>query len=179
MNAAIEDLKKEHDAILFALGVLERMIGMIAAGSRPDEEYLPSLLSALEAFSEKCHQGKEEGLLFPALEAAGVARDGGPIGQMLREHEEGRACLARMISALSAREGLESFARESRTFVSLLRIHIRKENEILFPMAERALGRSALDGIGRGFEEFEDKYVGADRHDEVLSSLARLERKYL
>jgi hemerythrin-like domain-containing protein len=179
MNAAIDDLKQEHDAILFALGILERMIAMIGAGAGPDAGDSLSLLAVFEVFVGRCHQGKEEGMLFPALEAAGVGRYGGPIGQMLRDHEEYRGCLERMARSIPSGEGLEAFARESRGFVSSQRLHILKENEIIFPLAERVLGWSALDGIGRGFEEFEDKYIDARRHLSVLSSLASLERKYL
>jgi hemerythrin-like domain-containing protein len=32
----------------------------------------------LTVFVDKCHHGKEEEFLFPALEAAGIAREGGP-----------------------------------------------------------------------------------------------------
>jgi hemerythrin-like domain-containing protein len=179
MSVAIDDLRHEHDAILFALGILERMVAMAGSGALPDAGDSLSLLAIFEIFVGRCHQGKEEGMLFPALEAAGVSRDGGPIGQMLRDHEECRGCLARMTRSIPSAEGLEAFALEARGFVSGQRLHILKENEILFPMAERVLGFSALDGIGRGFEEFEDKYIDARRHLAVLSSLAGLERKYL
>lgn len=179
MSVAIDDLKQEHDAILFALGILERMIAMIGAGALPDAGDPLSLLAIFEVFVGRCHQGKEEGMLFPALEAAGVSRDRGPIGRMLRDHEDCRGCLARMTRSIPSGEGLEAFAREARDLVSSQRLHILKENEILFPLAERVLGFSALDGIGRGFEEFEGKYIDARRHLAVLSSLAGLERKYL
>lgn len=103
MSVAIDDLKQEHDAILFALGILERMIAMIGAGALPDAGDPLSLLAIFEVFVGRCHQGKEEGMLFPALEAAGVSRDRGPIGRMLRDHEDCRGCLA----VLSSLAGLE------------------------------------------------------------------------
>lgn len=60
------------------------------------------MLEFFTVFVDKCHHGKEEEeLLFPAMEQAGVARDRGPIGVMLREHELGRECVRKMKAAFS------------------------------------------------------------------------------
>lgn len=64
------------------------------------KEELEGIMEFLMVFVDKCHHGKEEDFLFPALEAAGVARDGGPIGVMLHEHERGRRHIADMKNAL-------------------------------------------------------------------------------
>jgi hemerythrin-like domain-containing protein len=33
----------------------------------------------LKEFADRCHHGKEEDFLFPALEKAGIKKEGGPI----------------------------------------------------------------------------------------------------
>ena len=55
----------------------------------------------LSIFVDKCHHGKEEEFLFPALEAKGVKREGGPIGVMLHEHEQGRGLVAMLRNAVA------------------------------------------------------------------------------
>ncbi len=52
-------------------------------------------------FADQCHHGKEEDLLFPAMEAAGIPRESGPIGVMLEEHNIGRQYVRGMAEAVS------------------------------------------------------------------------------
>lgn len=42
-----------------------------------------------QTFADKCHHGKEERSLFPALVFAGIPKENGPIGVMLHEHTTG------------------------------------------------------------------------------------------
>jgi hemerythrin-like domain-containing protein len=179
MSAAIDDLKHEHEAILFTLKVMERMIAKIRSGEVLEAGDPPAVLAFLREFADKCHHGKEEGILFPALEAAGVPREGGPIGQMLLEHEEGRGYIRRMAAALSGGGDLPAFAKEAEGYVDLLRRHIEKENAVLFPMGERALGEAALAAIAERFEEHEETVIGAGRHEELHAVLEGFEKRYM
>ena len=86
----IEDLKAEHEGILLMLDVLERMSERIAAGKSVPTDHLKQVLDFLQVFADQCHHGKEERLLFSAMEAAGVPKEGGPLAVMLSEHGRGR-----------------------------------------------------------------------------------------
>jgi hemerythrin-like domain-containing protein len=84
----IEELKMEHQAVKMTLRVLETLCRrMEQPGEAVEEIHLDQLLEFFSVFVDKCHHGKEEELLFPALEAVGIGREGGPIGHMLEEHE--------------------------------------------------------------------------------------------
>lgn len=152
MSRAIDDLMREHEAILFALQILESFERRIAAGQPVDTTDLAAFLGFLREFADKCHHGKEEGILFPALVAAGVPDQGGPVGVMLDEHAQGRRWIAQMDASLGPTLDPERFGQAARGYRALLQAHIRKENEVLFPMAERLLGTDQLDSI---FEQFE------------------------
>jgi len=78
MSAAIEDLKNDHEAILFALGILESIGIKISEGEKLIAADILALIDFLREFADTCHHGKEEEILFPALEVAGIPRDGGP-----------------------------------------------------------------------------------------------------
>lgn len=52
--------------------------------------HLEKIHEFLKVFADKCHHAKEEDVLFPEMEKAGVLRKGGPIGVMLAEHAQGR-----------------------------------------------------------------------------------------
>ena len=178
MSKAIDDLKHEHEAILFTLDVLERMIALIGAGKPLEAEDPPKLLAVLREFADTCHHGKEESILFPAMEAAGVPRERGPIGQMLLEHEAGRGHIRKMDAALRAGD-YAAFAREAGAYAGLLRQHIEKENTILFPMGERALDARTLEEVMRKFDEHEERVIGAGRHQELHAILEGFERRYI
>jgi len=51
-----------------------------------DTKDMHDFIGFLKEFADKCHHGKEEGLLFPALIQAGLPEKGGPIGVMLADH---------------------------------------------------------------------------------------------
>jgi hemerythrin-like domain-containing protein len=177
MSRAIDDLRHEHDAILSALGILDAMVGKLGGRKPPTGEDLRGFLGFLEEFADKCHHGKEEGILFPALVAAGIPEQGGPIGQMLADHVEGRKLIMAMEAAASP-VNARAFAAAAGGYAGLLRSHIAKENDVLFPAAERALPAAELDEIFERFEQHEETVIGHGRHEELHALLKDLKRKY-
>lgn len=180
MNKAIDDLKHEHEAILFTLKVLGRMEVIATEKKLLDTEDAIALIDFLKEFADKCHHGKEEGILFPELEKIGIAKEGSPIGVMLHEHELGRALIRDMDQALRKRPAdLTAFVQAADSYARLLSQHIEKENTILFPLGERTLSQDKLEAIYERFEEHEEKVIGAGRHEELHAMLDGFEKKYL
>jgi hemerythrin-like domain-containing protein len=132
---------------------------------------------------DKCHYGKEEGLLFPALVAAGVPRDG-PIAVMLQEHEMGRKVI-RVLSTVFERylaEGKSAskdIIHNSQSYITLLRDHIEKENNVLFVMADRRLSEKNQEELLVGFEKIEAERIGVGKHEEFHGLLETLSGIYL
>ena len=179
-----EELKNEHLAIRFMLEIMTDMSRRLEAGQGADLKDLNDVLAFLRIFADRCHQAKEEQLLFPALEKAGVARERGPIGIMLDEHQAGRSLIKDMDDALNGmvrgedRAGL-NFARQARAYAELLSGHIDKEDNILFPLADTRLDRKTQDSLKKGFERIEREVIGPGRHREFKRLLDRLGKKYL
>ena len=90
MATATEILRKEHDAILRMLEVTEQVAEQLDRGEKVAPQTLDGLLEFFRLFADQCHHGKEEELLFPALERKGMPRQTGPIEVMLIEHDHGR-----------------------------------------------------------------------------------------
>lgn len=178
MGKAIEDLKNEHQAILSSLQILDTLTGRLDRGLDVRRRDIYDFIGFLKEFADKCHNGKEEGILFPALVKAGIPDRGGPIRVMMFEHVRGRELINEMEAAVSGKEDLQKFRQAAKDYSSLLQAHIEKENSVLFPTAERVLTAAQLDQIYEAFEQHERKVIGAGRHGELHAMLKRLKQKY-
>ncbi len=91
-----EMLKEEHKTIKVMLDILENVSKKISSGIEVNSEHLNQIIDFIKTFADKCHYGKKQDLLFPAIEESGVPKEGGPIGVMLYEHELGRDYVRKM-----------------------------------------------------------------------------------
>jgi hemerythrin-like domain-containing protein len=157
-------LRDEHRVILRALDLLETAAARLAGG----EGWWREIIGWLRAFADRNHHAKEEASLFPAMVKAGVPSEGGPIGVMLEEHERGRALVAAMEASEPAAR-----AATARAYVALLREHINKENEVLFPLADAILDEAAQGALQREFEAVEAEQ---GRNASIAHAEAALER---
>jgi len=175
----IATLRHEHDIILLVLRGVERGAGSLAATLDADPDWLDTIVDLVRNFADRCHHGKEERHLFPRLEQRGVPKEGGPIGVMLREHERGRAFIRAVADAAAgarARE-TEAFAAASENllgYVELLRSHIAKENDVLFPMADRVLTEADQRELAEAFERVEAEEMGEGVHERYHELAHRL-----
>ena len=171
-----DDLKNEHEAVLVMLSILAKVAERLERKAVVPQEHFGQMLDFLRGFVDKCHHGKEETALFPAMEGAGVPGDGGPIGVMLAEHEAGRGLVRQM--AASAGKDERAFVRATRDYIGLLTQHIAKENGVLFPMADKVLSAETQVRLDHEFEEIEEKVVGAGKHEQYHAMLHALKAFY-
>ncbi len=89
----------------------------------------------------RAHFEAEENLLFPAFEAA-TGMSAGPTQMMRHEHEQMRSMLSQLAEACAAHDG-EGYAGAAETLLMLMQQHNMKEENILYPMCDQALGAEA------------------------------------
>jgi len=171
---AIPLLMEEHQLILRALDALEAFASKVAAGGEYRAE-LQHFVRFIREFADARHHGKEEDILFEAMVAAGFPRQAGPIAVMLMDHEAGRARLAVMAEKAGQAGPLTAQDRSTvveaaRGYADLLRGHIMKEDQILYPMARQRLPDEVLKQVNRDCAAFEEKQIAAG--NDVLKDLA-------
>lgn len=149
MRDPIQELMDEHRIIEKVLAALTT-----AANQEVSLEFYEKAVDFIANFADKCHHGKEEERLFPVLEEKGIPRETGPIGCMCDEHEIGRGHVQRMRELIKGGD-LEGLRRESLNYVELLRSHILKEDNILFPMGRGVLSEVELERLRVMFDEVE------------------------
>jgi hemerythrin-like domain-containing protein len=127
----------------------------------------------LVEFADRRHHGKEEDVLFPALEASGLPRDHGPTAVMRAEHDEGRGLVALLRSALAEESSTAVFAA-ARAFAGLLRQHIEKEDAVLFELARGLLSDEQVARLGSDFRRADlafDREHGAGTFERLAHEL--------
>lgn len=141
---ATTTLRSEHNHILAMIACLVSACKAAEIEDVFDSDTFHAGLDFIQNYADAWHHAKEEGLLFPALEAAGLPRGGGPIAVMLKEHELGRTYVRQIGKNLEAAtngdpSALQIVLRFTLAYAELLTQHIQKENNILFNMADQML----------------------------------------
>ncbi len=180
---ATEELKKEHRGIEIMLRVAEAVSARLESGQAVPPEHLQKMVEFLQVFADKCHHGKEEDQLFTVLEGTGFAPFAGPIQVMLEEHKQGRVYIRAMAEAAKSyktepEKAAAGFAENARSYSSLLRQHIQKEDNILYPMADEHLSPQDQDELLKSFERIEQERIGPGKHEEFHRLLKQLEQTY-
>jgi hemerythrin-like domain-containing protein len=169
----IDVLSQEHQTILAVLEVMDAQAQTLRSGAPVRADFWQPALDFLEHYADGCHHAKEEQLLFAELEKSDFPGMRGPTECMRQEHESGRELRQRMVRALQVEDG-KNLAAAASAYVSLLREHIEKEEQVLFPMARSLLDRTVMQRLSKGFAEVEHLDVGEGEHaryEELASSL--------
>lgn len=175
-------LEEEHRIIEKNIAVLESISERILSGEEPPVEDLEKTIDFIKTFADKCHHGKEENKLFPKMESRGVPRFEGPIGVMLFEHEVGRRYVKSMVEALSSiksgsKKGYLEFRSHALGYAQLLREHISKEDNILYPIARQVLKSRDFEELKEEFEKVEEE-LGLGVHEKYVKLVGELYEKY-
>lgn len=180
MKYASEDLRNEHEGVLYGLGILEQMVRTVRLSGAADTSDIEDMINFLRLFADKCHHGKEEGFLFPAMEKAGIPNVSGPIAQMLAEHNQGRQYIAEMgASVADGNLQPDRFTKAAAAYIDLMRAHVEKENTVLFRVGDKMLPVQEQEHLLNQFEEFEEEVMGKGTHEKLHETLHSLENKYL
>lgn len=172
--SAVSILSGEHSVILQVLAAIEAMAASAAAGRLPADDARDAI-EVLRTFADRCHHGKEEEILFPALEAH--VPGFGPTQVMRAEHVDGRALIAAMSAALAATDAA-AYARAALDYVNLLRSHIAKEDDILFRIAQQMLSAEEDAALLEAYRRVEHDDMGDGTHVRMLGIADRLAATY-
>jgi hemerythrin-like domain-containing protein len=179
---ATDILVEEHTVIERVLDALESAVQSLEEGGSVEPDFFIGVTDFAKGFADGCHHKKEEDVLFKAMIAHGVPVENGPIGVMLIEHEQGRIYTRDMREAAQRLKAGDEAARgdiirNGRSYVTLLRQHIAKENRVLFPMADQVIPRAEHDAVAAGFDQVEHKETGPGVHEKYLSLAEELEKQ--
>jgi hemerythrin-like domain-containing protein len=168
----IDVLMDEHRLIERALDALVVMADHWHRGGVDGRSSLREFVRFVREYADTLHHGKEEDLLFTAMIEAGLPGDQGPIGCMLSEHDLGR----KLVAALAERTAQPApwtdadrveVVRLATAYATMLRQHIAKEDQVLYPLARARVVGGAFERLTEAFAE------AAPTTDDGLVALGR------
>jgi hemerythrin-like domain-containing protein len=157
VSTALNIIRDEHRSIAAVLhGMKELVFRIRERGTKIDPKVFRAMLYYLDTFTERMHHPKEDRYLFDPLRRRGAGPDS-LIAELERDHAEGEAALRRVEQCLIRyEEGGEKefpeFAREVDNFVEGYWEHMRKEEEHVFPLAEKLFTLADWVAIDHAFK---------------------------
>ena len=156
----------EHQLILRMITLVEKNTLKMEAGTFTDWNFYLDAIDFVRTYADRFHHAKEEAVLFIELVKNGMPEKSSPIEAMLMEHDQGRAFIKNLETAvlqtMQGTEGLQNtLAENAKGYAVLLRGHIQKEDEILYPLAERVLPENVRPRIREAYEKATDPEVEA------------------
>jgi hemerythrin-like domain-containing protein len=175
-----EVLEAEHRVIQRVVAGMAVLVERLDGGQDLDVPLLENIVEFLRTFADRCHHGKEEAFLFPALIHRGVPSHGCPIGGLTMEHQKGRVMVGELADAIRGYAAGEPPARENlvkslRALVALYPSHIWKEDYLLFPLAGKVLTPEDQQDLMHKFDTV-DRDLGLGVHEGFDKVAAELER---
>ena len=138
----IDMLKEEHRAMAKLLKAFERQLDLLAEAEHPDYDVIDGVLQYCRDFPDRYHHPKED-LVFDRLRLRDPAA-AEAFGDLAGEHVALAELTGRLAAAVSdvlaeAEIPRARFHSLARDFLEHYRAHMRKEEEIFFPAALKAL----------------------------------------
>ena len=154
-----ENLMKEHQLILKYVDLMERFAEFSLKNTQKSMlfEKAQYFITFIHEFADDFHHAKEETILFRYLEAPGVLTQCNPIPQMLNEHNKAREFVRNMENAIHTND-INKLGNNIVHYAKLLKEHIYKEDNILYPMGERGLSETAKSSLLKEYAKADDSF---------------------
>lgn len=154
----LQTLKNEHGPLTAQMEKLHETSIKVGSNSSIDNwvEQIAALKTDVIAFVQHLtpHSEREEGVLFPMM-AKYIGREAGPIAVMEYEHDQAKLHLETFLAKTAHLNG-EIKGKEAKDLAELvnqayfiLTEHFSKEENVLFPMAERMLSDEEKEELKR------------------------------
>lgn len=169
---AIRIIKDEHSAIASVLYALRYLVKQMRDGvAEPNFPLLRAILDYIVSYPDRWHHPKEDRFLFARIRQRTHDADA-LIADLEREHQIGypmietlKQCLIDFQNGTSG--GGDGFFDLASRYIQLEWAHMRKEEDLLMPIAERALDKADWEEIDRAFRENDNPLFGIKPKDEA------------
>ena len=167
MSTAVNVIRDEHRSLAAVLHGLGYLVDEVRKGRRkPDFQVLRAMVHYIDPFPEKLHHPKEDRYLFARLRQRSTEGNS-VLDQLEAEHIHGAKLIRDLEQALlrwemGGQEDFAPFAHEVQRYADFHWRHMRQEEEVVLPLAERALTAEDWREIDAAFAGNADPLIGKD-----------------
>lgn len=167
MPSAINVIRSEHRSIAAVLHGLLYLVGEIRAGrSAARFDVLRAMVHYIDAFPERLHHPKEDRYLFVILRQRTREADS-VLDRLEQQHRQGAEMIRDIEQALlhyeqGGAEFFEAFASRAAEYADFHWQHMREEEEVILPLAERVLTAKDWSVIDDAFAGNDDPLMGTE-----------------
>ena len=157
----------EHQLILRMITLVEQNTAKVRDASFSNWNFFIDAVDFIRNYADRYHHAKEEDVLFVELVKNGMPEKDSPIEAMHMEHDQGRAFVKNIESAaLKLNDGVKGWentlAENAEGYAALLRGHIDKEDNILYPLAERVLPTEVRPRMKAAYQTADEQMSDAE-----------------
>lgn len=175
---AIQIIRDEHLAISAVLYSLRYLVKEMRRGAAPNFAVLRAILDYIVSYPDRWHHPKEDKYLFAAVRRRTREADG-LIARLEREHALGYPMVDELKKQLVAFQGGDSEARDAffaaaDRYAELEWEHLRTEEDVFLPIAERVLDAEQWAEIAVAFRENDNPLFGIKPREEAEALYQRI-----
>ncbi len=179
MKLALNIIRNEHRTLAAVLHAMLHLTQRVREGHPPpDFEVFRAMLYYLDAFSERLHHPKEDEFLFQPLRARTGEADA-LIDDLGHEHAYGAIAIRSVEQALLRYEAggereFVAFATAVEGFCDFYTEHMRKEESLVLPLAEKLFNDEDWQRIDAAFTANRDPLADVDEDQEFRQLFSRI-----
>jgi hemerythrin-like domain-containing protein len=178
-HSSLKIIHEEHAALAAMLRSIPLLLAHHRhAGTQPDFAALRAMLFYVDEFPEQRHHRKETELLFPKLRArTPLARE--QLDRLDADHARGERSIRDLEHALTAFEMMgdsrrSAFENAVQRYVDFYLTHMRLEEEVILPLAQKVLTAQDWAELDEAFEANRDPFAGHAPDDEYRALFSRI-----
>lgn len=152
MENVTKELMNEHQIILKMIDITLEECDRIEKGNVFHKDVFADIIKFIKNYADGYHHAKEEEILFKTMLENLENMHCNPIPVMIHEHEEGRYYVKKMQESLQNLDN-EMLVENARCYCFLLKNHIFKEDNVLYPMAEASMSDTEKQNVNRMYEQ--------------------------
>ncbi len=159
LSAGLEQLKEEHAPLLKQLEEIKSLSEQVDQEQNIEETYA-NLKTQVERLKEDMdpHSKREEGVLFPMM-GEHIETNSGPISVMGYEHQKAYSTINTFLKKAENDQQSADDMKYSAGFLkdayNILSEHFLKEENILYPIAEKVLSEEEKAELSNRIQEIE------------------------
>ena len=148
----MKKLVEEHQWILRLLALIPALIEHCDLSQEADQQRMRDAVDFIRSYADKYHHAKEEDILFTYFD-----QDLDIIQVMFEDHKTARAHVAAIHDAIEAQD-TTSLASHLTAYGELLKDHIKREDEILYPWLDKQLSMQQVGQMFAQFAQVDDQF---------------------